>query len=139
MFVQAMAIDPGADRRHSLIRLLRGNNAQVFPGENAGAVTVVPGRLQGIIAYRNQSRDAIGAPWYEREQIRRRMFHAHIGMSAATFDAGAGFAQVAQRIQADQAVHPCDFQLLFCIVHSNCLRSDVHSASPGICNRLSIV
>ena len=55
------------------------------------------------------------------------MFQAHIRVSAATFDAGTSFAQMAKRVTADKAVGPDDFQLPLLPVERDAFRPYVHS------------
>ena len=94
----------------SLVRLLRRDNAQIFPGVDAGAVPVIPSWLHGVIADRDQRCNRIRASRRQLEDIVRRVFHTHFCVPAAAFNAGASLAQLAQGVFAHQAVRPLNYE-----------------------------
>ena len=64
-----------------------------------------------VIADRAHACDRIRAARnVKREDVFGSVLHAHLGVAAAAFDAGAGFAQMRQRVTAHEAVIPDDFQ-----------------------------
>ena len=110
-------------RKDWRVSLLRGNQAQILPGIDAGAMAVVPGWLQGIIADRAQIDNGVGTARRQFEDVVRGMFQTHIGVTAAAFDAGAGFAQMRERVAADQSVIPSDLETRSGLVECNTCRS----------------
>jgi len=62
------------------------------------------------------------------EDVFGRVLHAHLGMPATTFDAGAGLAQVRQRVATNETIVPDDFQIALVAVHRDIRRSVFHAA-----------
>lgn len=74
---------------------------QIFPSVDARVMPVVPVKLQCIVTNRDNRRFAIelvGTGGRQRENVFRAIRNAHVFMTAATFDAWAGFAEVAQGV-----------------------------------------